>query len=113
MAFRGFEERKVLHQLARSTGTHIVASAGKDQLAVEFAELGHGAFTYTLLEALRGAADGVPANGVVTVRELLSFVEYRLPEVSQKYGLQAQYPVIDSRGQDFPLAALVSAGSAQ
>ncbi|MBL26752.1 MAG: hypothetical protein CMM50_04265 [Rhodospirillaceae bacterium] len=109
MASRGLEERKVIRRLARSTGTHIVAAAGKDQFATEVKELGHGVFTYALLEGLRGQADGSPNDGVVTVRELVSFIENELPEISQQYKSQPQFPVVDSRGQDFPLAGL-SAG---
>lgn len=104
IAFRGFEERKALAQLARATGVHVMAAAGQDQFAAEVKDLGHGAFTYTLLQGLRGAADGSPKDGTVTVRELLSYVESQLPEISQKYRTEAQYPVVDSRGMDFPLA---------
>lgn len=109
MASRGLEERKVIRRLARSTGTHIVAAAGKDQFATEVKELGHGVFTYALLEGLSGQADGSPHDGIVTVRELVSFVENELPEISQLYKSQPQFPVVDSRGQDFPLAGM-SAG---
>jgi len=104
IAFRGFEERKALAQLARATGVHVMAAAGQDQFAAEVKDLGHGAFTYTLLQGLSGAADGSPKDGTVTVRELLSYVESQLPEISQKYRTEAQYPVVDSRGMDFPLA---------
>ncbi|MDD5169490.1 MAG: caspase family protein, partial [Syntrophales bacterium] len=49
IAFRGFEDRKALSQLSRSTGVHIVAASTKDQFAAEVTDLGHGVFTYTLL----------------------------------------------------------------
>ncbi len=42
----------------------------------------------------------------MTVRELLGYVESQLPAVTEKYKQQAQYPVVDSRGQDFPLATV-------
>lgn len=105
-ASRGVEDRKAMAQLARSTGTHVVAASTKDQFAAEVKDLGHGVFTYTLLEGLSGKADGSPKDGTITVRELLSYVESRLPEISEKYKQQAQYPVVDSRGQDFPLATV-------
>jgi len=105
-AGRGVEDRKALAQLARSTGVHVMAASTKDQLASEVKDLGHGVFTYTLLEGLNGKADGSPEDGRVTVRELLSYVDSRLPELSEKYKQQAQYPVVDSRGQDFPLATV-------
>jgi WD40 repeat protein len=103
VAFRGFEERKALRQLARSTGMHIVAAAAQDQFAGEVAKLNHGVFTYVLLEALSGKADGAPKDDVVSVREMLSYVENRMPEISLRERSKAQYPVVDSRGMDFPV----------
>jgi uncharacterized caspase-like protein len=102
IAFRGFEDRKALSQLSRSTGVHIVAASTKDQFAAEVKELGHGVFTYTLLEGLGGKAAG--KGEAVTVRKLMGYVEEKLPEITKKYKQEAQYPVVDSRGMDFPLA---------
>ena len=101
VAFRGFEDRKALSQLSRSTGIHIIAASTKDQFAAETKELGHGVFTYTLLEGLKGAAAG--GTDTVTVRKLMGYVEEQLPEITKKYKREAQYPVVDSRGMDFPL----------
>lgn len=103
---RGVDERQALAQLARANGVHIVAASTKDQFASEVKELGHGVFTYTLLEGLQGQADGSPKDGIVTVRELLAFVEARLPELSLKFKTERQYPVAESRGMDFPIAAI-------
>lgn len=102
VAFRGFEDRKALSQLSRSTGTHVVAASSKEQFAAEVRELGHGAFTYTLLEGLKGKAAG--GSDTVTVRKLMGYIEEQLPEVTRKYKQEAQFPVVDSRGMDFPLA---------
>ena len=101
LAFRGFEDRKALSQLSRSTGVHIIAASSKDQFAAEVKELGHGVFTYTLLEGLNGKA--VNKGEIVTVRKLMSYIEEQLPELTKKYKQEAQYPVVDSRGMDFPL----------
>ncbi|KAF0153925.1 MAG: (Myosin heavy-chain) kinase [Syntrophaceae bacterium] len=101
VAFRGFEDRKALSQLSRSTGTHVVAASTKDQFAAEVKDLGHGVFTYTLLEGLKGKAAG--SSDTVTVRRLMSYIEEQLPEVTKKYKQEAQFPVVDSRGMDFPL----------
>jgi hypothetical protein len=101
IAFRGFEDRKALSQLSRSTGVHIVAASTKDQFAAEVKELGHGVFTYTLLEGLKGKAAG--KGQTVTVRKLMGYIEEQLPDITKKYKQEAQYPVVDSRGMDFPL----------
>jgi len=95
-----------LAQLTRATGTHIVAASTADQLASEVDELKHGVFTYTMLQALNGEADGSPRDGVVTVREAMSYVEEQLPILSEKYRTKPQYPVAESHGQDFPLAVV-------
>jgi hypothetical protein len=101
IAFRGFEDRKALSQLSRSTGVHVVAASTKDQFAAEVKDLGHGVFTYTLLAGLGGKAAG--PGEPVTVRKLMVYVEEQLPEITKKYKQEAQYPVVDSRGMDFPL----------
>jgi WD40 repeat protein len=103
-AFRGYEDRKALAQLARAAGIYVIASATGDQLAAEVKELGHGVFTYTLLKGLNGEAASGPTGRSVTVRGLLAYVEDRLPEISKKYRTEAQYPVSSSTGMDFPVA---------
>ena len=101
---RSLDDRKALEQLGRATGVHLVAASTDEQLASEIAELGHGVFTYTLLEGLKGQADGSPKDGVVTVGEVVTYVENQLPEISKKYKTQKQYPVMYRQGMDFPLA---------
>jgi WD40 repeat protein len=101
VAFRGFEDRKALSQLSRSTGMHIIAASTKDQFAAEVKELGHGVFTYIILEGLKGKAAG--GTETVTVRKLMGYIEEKLPDITKKYKQEAQYPVVDSKGMDFPL----------
>src|SRR5690606_16496514 len=50
LANRGAAEEKAIAQLSRSAGIHVMASAGSEQFATEFAELGHGLFTYVLIQ---------------------------------------------------------------
>lgn len=57
MALRGATEEKAIAQLARATGTYWLTASGSEQFASEFTQLGHGSFTYVLLEALGGKAD--------------------------------------------------------
>lgn len=103
LAQRGAQEEKAVAQLARSTGIHVLASAGSDQSATEFETLGHGLFTHVLLEALQGKADGAPKDGKVTVYELKSYIDNLVPERSEKLKGSPQYPFTFSRGHDFPL----------
>ncbi len=104
VAFRGFEDRKALAQLSRAAGVHVIAASTKDQFAAEVKDLGHGVFTYTLLEGLKGSASG--GTETVTVRKLMGYVEENLPEITKRYKQEAQFPVVDSRGMDFPLVVV-------
>ncbi len=103
LATRGAAEEKAIAQLSRSAGIHVMASAGSEQFAAEFAELGHGLFTYLLIKALQGDADGAPKDGKVTIYELKSYLDDQVPEMTRKLKGKPQYPYTFSRGQDFPV----------
>lgn len=102
IAYRGAAEEKAIAQLARSTGTHWLTASGSEQFANEFDELGHGAFTFVLLEALAGKASGSDLR--VTVNELKAYLEEVVPEITRKHTGQAQYPASYGFGQDFPVS---------
>jgi len=95
-------EEKAIVQLARASGVVMIASSGTQQFASEFEVLKHGVFTYALLEALDGKADS--GDKKVTVNELKIYMEDRVPELSDKYGGQAQYPTGFVHGNDFPIS---------
>ena len=101
---RGSGREKAIAQLSRSTGIHVLASAGSEQFAIEFKSLGHGLFTYILLDALNGSADGSPLDGKVTIYELKSFLDDQVPEYTKRFKGVRQYPQSYSGGNDFPLA---------
>ena len=94
---RGAAEETALVRLARSAGTVIIASTTSEQQAIEAAELGHGLFTYLLLQ---GIAKG---RGEITAKGLGMYIEERLPGLALKYRGSRQYPVTFAFGQDFPL----------
>ncbi len=100
---RGMAEEKAIAQLARSTGTFWITSTGTEQYATEFDKLGHGVFTYSLLEGISGKADGGQHDQKITVRELVTYVEDRVPQLTEQYKGQSQYPTTFSFGNDFPL----------
>lgn len=103
LAARGAVDEKAIAQLSRSAGIHVMASAGSEQFAAEFSELGHGLFTYLLIQGLSGQADGSPKDGKVTIYELKSFLDDQVPELTRKLKGKPQYPYTFSRGHDFPL----------
>ena len=103
------EEQQVLAVMARAQGIHILTASTSQQYAGEVKALGHGILTYALLEGLNGKASGMGSMGgttsaAVMVRELMTYVENRVPELSLKYRGEAQYPVPFGRGQNFPVA---------
>ena len=100
---RGAVEQKALIQLARSSGIALFASSGTEQVASEINEIGHGVFTYALLQALSGEADGGLEDDKITVSEIKAFLDDRIPQLTQKYRGQTQYPVGFVRGNDFPV----------
>lgn len=102
LAQRGAAEEKAIAQLARASGTHWLVASGAEQFAAEFKALGHGLFTYATLEALEGAAAG--ADRQLTVLELSSYLETRVPELALEHRGAQQYPASYGSGQDFPIA---------
>ena len=100
-AYRGAAEEKAIAQLARSTGTHWLTASGSEQFASEFDDLGHGAFTYVLLQGLAGAASG--SDSKVTVNELKAYLDEHVPAMTEKYSGRPQFPASYGLGQDFPV----------
>jgi len=93
-------QQKNIAVVARSTGTHWMAASGAQQFANEFSSLGHGAFTYVLLQALNGAAF---ANNMITVNNLKNYLQQTVPELMKKYHGTPQYPSSYGYGNDFPV----------
>lgn len=93
-------QQRSLALLARSTGTHWIAASGSQQFANEFDALGHGAFTFVLLEALKG---GALLNNMVTVNGLKNYLQKAVPELMKKYRGTTQYPSSYGFGNDFPV----------
>jgi len=100
-------EEKALVQLARASGVVLIAASQSQQFATEFEQLGHGVFTYSLLEALDGKADS--GDGKVTVKEIARYMEERVPQISEEFNGEAQFPTGFSHGQDFPISLLANA----
>ncbi|ATC65776.1 hypothetical protein CMV30_18495 [Nibricoccus aquaticus] len=104
VAMRGASEEKAVAQLARASGTHWITASGSEQFATEFEKLGHGTFTYALLEALGGKADN--GDGRITVNELKAYLETQVPELTKLHKGTPQYPASYGFGQDFPLSVI-------
>ena len=105
LATRGDGREKALAQLARSTGTYFLTASQDAQYANEAGDLKHGLFTYALLEILQGKTTQA-LDKKVTINEMKSYVEDRVPQLSEKYHGSVQYPTSYSFGQDFPIVIL-------
>ena len=99
-------EEKAIVQLARASGVVMIASSGTQQFASEFEVLKHGVFTYALLDALDGKA--AYGDERVTVSEIKKYMDETVPELSDKYGGQAQYPTGFIHGNDFPISLILN-----
>ena len=74
-----------LDRLGHGRGRAILMAADANEVALEVSELGHGLFTYHLLEALQGRADA-EAKGYVTLDDLYRYVHERVARRSRELG---------------------------
>ncbi len=74
-----------LERLTRSRGRVVITASGPNEVALESADLGHGIFTYYLLEGLAGKADR-NGDGLVTVSELYEYVEDQVDRKAREAG---------------------------
>lgn len=103
-AFAEFDNRRSMALLSRATGIHIATATTSAQSASELVDLGHGVFTYALLEGMKGKADRAPKDKQVSITELLNFIQHYVPFLNQKYETAAMTPVVNSRGSNFDVA---------
>ena len=68
------------------------ASSRPSEVSMELPELGHGVFTYYLVQGLQGAAD-LNRDGIVTLQELYEYVEQQVTRKSRMVGGN-QHPVM-------------------
>ena len=79
---------RFLDRIAQGKGRVIITSSSANEISKEDDTLGHGIFSYYLLEGLRGKADQ-DADGIITVDELFAYISRTVPEASG----QDQHPV--------------------
>jgi uncharacterized caspase-like protein len=89
-----------------SLGVHLIAATGKGQNALEVNTLGHGVFTHTLLNALRGEADGAPFDQIVTAEEVGGYTKDRVMALTRQLKLPPQNPTVYSQGFDFRIGVV-------
>ena len=93
-----FVERQI-----RSKGRAIMTASNPTEVSLELPDLGHGVFTYYLVEGLKGAAD-TNKDGIVTLQELYTYMQEQVTKKSRSAGGN-QHPMMKSELEgDLPLA---------
>lgn len=100
VASRGMIEKTAVNKLVRAVGRATIVASSKDQVALEGYE-GHGVFTWTALEGMKGKA--AANNGQITVNTLATFIEENLPKITYKKWGYEQIPQKSLMGMDFPI----------
>lgn len=96
-------DQRALQLFSSALGVHLIAATGKGQNALEVNTLGHGVFTHTLLNALRGEADSRPFDQIVTAAEIGDYAAAQVMALTRRLRLPAQNPTVFSQGFDFRL----------
>jgi len=81
-----------LERLTRSKGRAIITASRASEVSLELPELGHGIFTYYLVEGLKGAADG-NRDGIVSLQELYEYLDQQVTQKARAVGGN-QHPVM-------------------
>jgi hypothetical protein len=79
---------RFMDRISQGKGRVIISSSSANEISKEDDRLGHGIFSYYLLEGLRGKADQ-DSDGIITVDELFAFLSRTVPGASG----QDQHPV--------------------
>ena len=80
-------------KMSQGKGKMILTASGGNQLSHELDEFKHGAFTYYLLEAMKGNGDN-DKDGIVTVNEAYQYVSNAVPKITS----QNQFPQLFGGG---------------
>ena len=81
-----------LERLTRSKGRAIITASRPAEVSIELPELGHGIFTYYLVQGLKGAAD-LNRDGIISLQELYEYIEQQVTAKSRAVGGN-QHPVM-------------------
>jgi hypothetical protein len=95
---RGPVEARALTELANASGFLIVTATEKHQLATEVEKLGHGVFTYALLQAM-----SQPPRRKRMVVEIVNETEQLMRALTTKYHGTEERPEIHLNGENWPL----------
>jgi WD40 repeat protein len=101
VAARQLDDKTAIERLQRISGRAVIAAAADEKMALE-GEGKHGVFTYALLQALDGDADS-DKDRFVSVSELASYIDQKLPEITNRKWGYEQFPFMQTEGNVFPV----------
>lgn len=104
----GSDLEKALAIMARAQGIFLFAAASEKQKAYEEESVGHGIFTYTLLQALNEAdygSDNQQENNIITTDELWRYIKEEYTENTLRFKGIEIYPMLrsGSKQEDFAI----------
>jgi uncharacterized caspase-like protein len=94
--------------ISAASGLYILSASKAGEVSMESDQFkldpkfpGHGAFTFALVEAMRGQAD-YDKDGYVSVNEMFQFVARQVPRLTKGQ----QHPYFRMQGTDLPLVGI-------
>ncbi|HPX60291.1 MAG TPA: caspase family protein [Deltaproteobacteria bacterium] len=101
---RGMSEDTAMKVLSRAVGSTILSASTSQQEALEGYQ-GHGLFTWSLVQGMKGRADK-GGTGYIRTTDLAAYVEDEVPNLAEKIFKRAQFPTVSISGQGFPLGRI-------
>jgi hypothetical protein len=104
---RGIAEKTAITKLTRATGRATIAASMDSQVALE-GYMGHGVFTYVLLESFKRAdQENGNRDGILSTMEMASFVGQQVPDLTYDEWGYEQVPQVNLHGREFPIGITV------
>jgi hypothetical protein len=103
---RGVEERRIIANLAKERGIAVFSAANLTQAAYEIQALGHGIFTYCMIDALKNKKGQIANNKLISISKLLGEVNRTTRDVAYEYLKIDQSPILYMFGDDFSIGAV-------
>ncbi len=103
---RSLSDKTAIDKLMHATGRTTLSASSDVQMALE-GHMGHGVFTYVLLDGLRGKADQTEHhgdnNGEISTDELAQYTRRHVPLITLKRWGYEQFPMRRIHGDPFSI----------
>jgi len=103
---RGYGDRRIIANLAKERGIVVFSSSSPAQDAYEIKAIGHGIFTYCMLDALRNRRDDIVNGKLISIARLLSLVNRTTRDTAYQYLKMEQSPILYMFGDDFGIGLI-------